>query len=48
VAEAVQRPTTRFAKTNEQLDLQALHRVRLVSERLRTTRSMASSCWRAS
>src|SRR5262249_9089904 len=37
VAEAVQRPTTRFvpAKTNEQLDLQALHRVRsrLVSER---------------
>jgi hypothetical protein len=37
VAEALQRPTTRFvpAKTNEQLDLQALHRVRsrLVSER---------------
>jgi transposase len=37
VAEAVQRPTTRFvpAKTNEQLDLQALHRVRsrLVNER---------------
>jgi len=37
VAEAVQRPITRFvpAKTNEQLDLQALHRVRsrLVSER---------------
>ena len=37
VAEAVQRPTTRFvpAKTNEQLDMQALHRVRsrLVSER---------------
>ena len=37
VAEAVQQPTTRFvpAKTNEQLDLQALHRVRsrLVSER---------------
>jgi len=36
-AEAVQRPTTRFvpAKTDEQLDLQALHRVRsrLVSER---------------
>src|SRR6266576_5287391 len=30
IAEAVQRPTTRFvpAKTNEQLDLQALHRVR--------------------
>jgi hypothetical protein len=30
VAEAVQRRTTRFvpAKTNEQLDLQALHRVR--------------------
>jgi len=37
VAEAVQRPTTRFVpvKTNEQLDLQALHRVRsrLISER---------------
>jgi transposase len=37
VAEAVQRPTTRFvpAKTDEQLDLQALHRVRsrLVSQR---------------
>src|SRR3974390_1511600 len=37
VAEAVQGPTTRFvpAKTSEQLDLQALHRVRsrLVSER---------------
>jgi transposase len=36
-AEAVQRPTTRFVpiKTDEQLDLQALHRVRsrLVSER---------------
>jgi transposase len=37
VAEAVPRPTTRFAqpKSNEQLDLQALHRVRsrLVSQR---------------
>src|SRR5712691_4023698 len=37
VAEAVQRPTTRFVptKTSQQLDLQALHRVRsrLVSER---------------
>ena len=37
VAEAVQRPTTRFVavKTDEQLDLQALHRVRsrLVSQR---------------
>src|SRR5438477_3886488 len=37
IAEAVQRPTTRFvpAKTDDQLDLQALHRVRsrLVSER---------------
>jgi transposase len=36
-AEAVQRPTTRFvpSKSNEQLDLQALHRVRsrLVSKR---------------
>jgi hypothetical protein len=31
VAEAVQRPTTRFVlvKTDEQLDLQALHRVRV-------------------
>ena len=39
VAEAVQRPTTRFvpAKTNEQLDLQALHRVR--SRRQRADRS---------
>jgi transposase len=37
VAEAVQRPTTRFVpvKTDEQLELQALHRVRsrIVSER---------------
>src|SRR5438876_4389994 len=43
VAEAVQRPTTRFVppKTDEQLDLQALHRVRsrLVSERTAVTAS---------
>jgi chemotaxis methyl-accepting protein methylase len=47
VAEAVQRPTTRFvpAKTNEQLDLQALHRVRsrLVSERTAFSWSAAAS-----
>ena len=46
VAEAVQRPTTRFvpAKTNEQLDLQALHRVRsrLVGER---TAVIQSDSW---
>jgi transposase len=47
VAEAVQRPTTRFvpAKTNEQLDLQALHRVRsrLVSERTAVVPAEAAS-----
>src|SRR5579863_7984980 len=47
VAEAVQRPTTRFvpAKTDEQLDLQALHRVRsrLVSERDRKSTRLNSS-----
>jgi transposase len=40
IAEAVQRPTIRFVatKTGEQLDLQALHRVRsrLMSERRAT------------
>ena len=48
IAEAVQRPTMRFVatKTTDQLDLQALHRVRerLVSQR--TGRS-APSCWSA-
>ena len=47
VAEAVQRPTTRFvpAKTNEQLDLQALHRVRsrLVGERTAVISAASSS-----
>jgi transposase len=43
VAEAVQRPTTRFvpAKTDEQLDLQALHRVR---SRLVSGASFARRC----
>src|SRR6202161_2105060 len=49
VAEAVQRPTTRFVpvKTDEQLDLKALHRVRsrLVSERLSIR--YAAFCWSA-
>jgi transposase len=44
IAEAVQRPTMRFVatKTAEQLDLQALHRVRsrLVSERTATGRAL--------
>ena len=51
VAEAVQRPTTRFvpAKTNEQLDLQALHRVRsrLVSERTAVIIRFAAFFWNA-
>ena len=51
VAEAVQRPTTRFvpAKTNEQLDLQALHRVRsrLVSERTAVPIRFAAFFWSA-
>src|ERR1700756_1203675 len=51
VAEAVQRPTTRFVpvKTNEQLDLQALHRVRsrLVSERIAVINHIAAFSWSA-
>ena len=51
LAEAVQRPTTRFvpAKTDEQLDLQALHRVRsrLVSERTAVIIRFAAFCWSA-
>ena len=51
VAEAVQRPTTRFvpAKTDEQLDLQALHRVRsrLVSERTAVINQIAAFFWSA-
>ena len=48
-AEAVQRPTMRFVatKTEEQLDLQALHRVRarLVAERTATvTKKSGPSC----
>jgi transposase len=47
IAEAVQRPTMRFVatKTAEQLDLQALHRVRsrLVSERTAVANEMAAS-----
>jgi transposase len=46
IAEAVQRPTMRFVatKTAEQLDLQALHRVRarLVSERTATVNEIRS------
>ena len=48
IAEAVQRPTMRFVatKTAEQLDLQALHRVRsrLVSERTAIATRSAPSC----
>src|SRR5262247_1408767 len=48
ITEAVQRPTMKFVatKTAEQLDLQALHRVRerLVSQRTGLIRS-APSCW---
>jgi transposase len=48
IAEAVQRPTMKFVatKTADQLDLQALHRVRerLVSQR---TGISAPSCWSA-
>jgi transposase len=51
VAEAVQRPTTRFVpvKTDEQLDLQALHRVRsrLVSERTAVVNRFAAFFWNA-
>jgi transposase len=49
VADAVQRPTTRFVpvKTDEQLDLQALHRVRsrLVSERTESDSWFSSGAW---
>jgi transposase len=50
IAEAVPRPSTRFVpvKTDDQLDLQALHRVRsrLISERTAVIRFVAS-CWSA-
>ena len=50
IAEAVQRPTMKFVatKTADQLDLQALHRVRerLVSQLASSTRS-EPSCWSA-
>jgi hypothetical protein len=49
VAEAVQRPTTRFvpAKSDEQLDLQALHRVRsrLVSDRTAVINQIRAFFW---
>ena len=52
IAEAVQRPSTRFVpvKTDDQLDLQALHRVRsrLISERTAVIdRIRRFSCWSA-
>ena len=51
IAEAVQRPTMKFVatKTVEQLDLQALHRVRegLVSQRTGIIYQSAPSCWNA-
>ena len=45
VAEAVQRPTTRFvpAKTNEQMDLQAPHRVRVPPGRRTDRRDQSDS-----
>src|SRR6516165_9020902 len=49
IAEAVQRPTMKFVATKiaEQLDLQALHRVRerLVSQRTGIINRSAPSCW---
>ena len=49
IAEAVQRPTMKFVatKTADQLDLQALHRVRerLVSQRTGIINQIAPSCW---
>src|SRR6266545_3763008 len=49
IAEAVQRPTMKFVatKTADQLDLQALHRVRerLVSHALASSIRSAPSCW---
>src|SRR5262249_19863722 len=51
IAEAVQRPTMRFVatKTADQLDLQALHRVRarLVSQRTGIINQIVPSCWSA-
>ena len=52
IAEAVQRPTMKFVatKTADQLDLQALHRVRerLVSQRTGIINQiLAPSCWSA-
>jgi hypothetical protein len=51
IAEAVQRPTMKFVatKTADQLDLQALHRVRerLVSQRTGSSIRFAPSCWSA-
>ena len=49
IAEAVQRPTMKFVatKTADQLDLQALHRVRerLVRQRTGTSIRFVPSCW---
>ncbi len=49
IAEAVQRPTMKFVatKTADQLDLQALHRVRerLVSQRTGIINQIVPSCW---
>ena len=51
IAEAVQRPTMKFVatKTCDQLDLQALHRVRerLVSQRTGIINQIRASCWSA-
>jgi transposase len=51
IAEAVQRPTMKFVatKTAEQLDLQAMHRVRerLVSRRTGIINRILRSCWKA-
>jgi transposase len=49
IAEAVQRPTMKFVatKTADQLDLQALHRVRerLVSQRTGIINQRSPACW---
>jgi hypothetical protein len=51
IAEAVQRPTMKLVatKTADQLDLQALHRVRgrLVGQRTGIINQIAPSCWSA-
>ena len=51
IAEAASRPTMRFVelKTQEQLDIQTLHRVRsrLVAERRSLTNRCGRSCWSA-